>query len=296
MVTEIKYKLADYDGGLDAHPVPEAVGQLWLVGSWWELHFKHAREFVNGELTEYVLEALPLDNRSCLISVCEPETDGEILCTFLLPDTSADGFMRDLDHSLGELEASDAEKNDESLDWSADHDRREPTDFTVRAKAVIGQQLELRASSRGYELCSGGGQRVALVGLYGASGDLVRLVCAEGSWRLNKRRKYGWELVIESADGRPIGSYSGRHWAAGGTISMADGVRADFRHNPIRAWNLRVSETRELIATLGGRKLTIHSLPVELYPQAEVVVLAACAVTLLNDSITTPASTGYAGG
>ena len=258
MATEIRYKLADYDGGLDAHPVPEHAGQLWLVGSWWELHFKRGEEFVNGELTDYVLEALPVDNRSCLVSIREPETDGEILGTFLLPDTSADRFMSDLDQSLGELEAGDAEKSGESRDWSADRDRCEPTDFPVRTKAVVGQQLELRSRSRFYELCSSDGQRVALFDLYGASGDLVRLVCAEGSWRLNKRHKYGWELVIESTDGRPIGSYSGRHWASGGTISVADGVQADLRKTPLGVWKLRVPATREPIASLRGRMLTIR--------------------------------------
>ncbi len=78
MATDIKYKLADYDGGLESHPVPESAGQLRLVGSWWELHFAHAKQFVNGELTDCVREASPIDKRSCLVSIRDSGSDNHL--------------------------------------------------------------------------------------------------------------------------------------------------------------------------------------------------------------------------
>ena len=72
--------------------MPEDAGQFRLVGSWWELHFKH--DFVNVELTDYELDSAPIDERSCLVSIRDLEDDRE--CAFVLPSTSADRFMRDL--------------------------------------------------------------------------------------------------------------------------------------------------------------------------------------------------------
>jgi hypothetical protein len=281
MAQEIKYKFANYDGGLEAHPVAERAGSFVLSGSWWELHFKHTYEIANGELSDYLLEALPIDKKSCLVSIREPEDDGEILCSFVLPDTSAERLLSDLDQRSGELEAGDADPA-VSHDGSADPGQKEPTDFPVRMKELAGQQLQLAPRSRFYELRSRDDQLAALLDLYGASGDLVRLVCADGSWRVNERHKHGWDLVIESADGRPVGSYAGRHWVSGGTICLADGGEADLRQSPFGVLNLRVASTREPIATIRGRKLTVHSLPAEIYSRAEVLVLTACAVPLLT--------------
>jgi hypothetical protein len=109
MAKEIKYKFANYDGGLEAHPVAERAGSFVLSGSWWELHFKHTYEIANGELSDYALEALPIDRRSCLVSIREPEDDGEILCSFVLPDTSAERLLSDLDQRSTEQEAGEAE-------------------------------------------------------------------------------------------------------------------------------------------------------------------------------------------
>jgi hypothetical protein len=298
LTTETKYKLVDYDGGLEAHPVREPTGQLRLVGSWWELHFKHVKVFVNGELSDYVLEALPVDRRSCLVSIREPAPDEEILCTFLLPNTPADRFMRDLDHNLHELQTRDDAEGAESHDSSTDHDRFEPADFQIRMNALVGQQLELRSRSRSYELCSNADQQVALFDLSGVSGDLVRLVCAEGSWCLNKRRKYGWELVIESSDGQHTGWYSGHGLLPGGTILLPNDVQIDLRR-VLRGRKLEVRETGERILHIRGNRppctLTIHSMPAPIYSQAVVATLTTCAVMLLEDMIPMPAVSGGGG-
>lgn len=293
MATEIKYKLANYDGGLEEHPVPEHAGQLWLVGGWWELHFKDAQEFVNGELTDYVLDALPVDDRSCLVSIREPGSDGEILCTFLLPGTSADRFMSDLDQSLSTLEAGKAGKSGDSHDGSDDRDPRDPTDFPVSMKALVGDELRLSFPSTGRtgagalkgSLESSSCQVVAWLRLYGPAG-LVEMVCREGTWCLRKRRKYGWELLIESSGGRHVGWYSGRRWLVGGTIILADGTRVDLRRSRKLGWNLRVSETRDPIVEVsryrsGSLSLTIQSLPADIYSEAAIVVLTTCAVLML---------------
>jgi hypothetical protein len=290
VTTEIKYKLVEYDGGLEAHPVRERTGQLWLVGSWWELHFKRAHAFVNGELSDYMLEALPVDRGSCLVSIRQPGAGGEILCTFLLPNTSADRFMSDLDHNLRELESWDDAEGAASRYSSTDRDRFQSADFQVQMNAVVGQQLKLASRSRFYELCSDDGQPVALFDLSGISGDLVRLACAEGSWRLNKRRKYGWELVIESCDGQHAGWYSGHGLLPGGTIFLANDAQIDLRRT-LRGRKLELRETGERILDIRGnrppRTVTIHSMPAAIYSQAVVAVLTTCAVLLLEDMIPT---------
>ena len=108
MATDIKYKLADYDGGLESHPVPESDGQLWLVGSWWELHFAHIKQFVNGELADYVLEASPSDKRACLVSIRGSGSDRGVQCSFVLPRTPAERFTSELGKRLRELDAERA--------------------------------------------------------------------------------------------------------------------------------------------------------------------------------------------
>jgi hypothetical protein len=290
VTTEIKYRLVDYDGGLEAHPVREPRGELRLVGSWWELHFKHVKVFVNGELSDYVLEALPVDRRSCLVSIREPAPDDEILCTFLLPDTPADRFKCDLDQSLRVLEGRDDAEDAESGYPSTDHDRFEPTDFQVRMNALVGQQLELRSRSRFYELCSDDDQQVALFDLSGVSGELVRLACAEGSWRVCKRRKYGWDLVIESWEGQHAGWYSGHGLFPGGTIFLAHDAQIDLRRT-LRGRKLELRDTGERILDIRGNRppctLTIHSMPASIYSEAVVATLTTCAVILLEDMIPT---------
>ena len=145
MSEDIRYRLADYDGGLEAHPVPERAGQLRLVGSWWELHFKQTFEIANGELTDYVLEALAVDDKSCLVSIRDGEGEREILCSFVLPTTSAGHFSSDLDERLRELAAAEDEGEAESGRDSPDRAQgdRAATDFLVRLQPIAGERLEI---------------------------------------------------------------------------------------------------------------------------------------------------------
>lgn len=161
-------------------------------------------------------------------------------------------------------------------------------DFPVGMKALVGEKLRLRR----YGLASKSGQRVASNGLYGW-GTLAEMVCADGAWCLKKRRKYGWELVIESRDGRHVGWYSGRRWAPGGSITLTGGARVDLRPSLSRGWKLQVAGTRQRVADIHGygwsrRSLTMRSIPTEIYTEAEVVVLTACAVLILWNSIKAP--------
>jgi hypothetical protein len=283
---DIKYKLAGYDGGLESYPVPESAGQLWLVGSWWELHFKHGHRvrIANGELTDEVLEALPIDNRSCLVSIRELK-NREILCSFVLPNTSADRFASDLDDRLGEIADGMAEPEYAEPEYAAD-DRDQG--FPVRLRAVLGQQLRLRGTGpkpyRLYELAATGDERLALLSLlYGDA--LAQMSCNEGTWFLKRARKYGWELVIESSEGRHVGRYSGHHWLSGGTIFLANNAQVDLRGS-YRGWKLEVRDTGERILDIRGRRppstLTVRSQPVEIYSEAALAILTTCAVLLLD--------------
>lgn len=163
---------------------------------------------------------------------------------------------------------------------------------------MVGEKLWLRSTSKkpfmDCELETGD-RWVASLSLYGGD-ELARMVCADGAWVLKKRLKYGWELVIESSDGRHVGWYSGRHWLPGGTIFLAGGAQVDLRRSLYGGWKLQVTETHRRIMDMRGygfsRPLTIRSLPAEIYSEAQVVVLTTCAVLMLSRSVGGPGPTG----
>jgi hypothetical protein len=313
VATDIKYKLADYDGGLESHPEPESDGQLWLVGSWWELHFAHVKQFVNGELTDYVLEASPIDKRSCLVSIRDSGSNRVLQCSFVLPSTPAKRFTSDLGKKLRELDAERA--GIAELGFRPADRRTAARDvaaaFPVRMQMTVGDPLEVvpadAAPSRSelglkgvqkfapsptsahysYEVLAPSG-RVAAFGLGGQAG-LAWMACADGSWRLTKRRPLGWELVIESRDGQPVGSYSGRRWVPGGTISLIAGTRIDLRRAFGGRWKLCITDVQGCFLDIRTSKsregltmvLTIRSEPPST-SHAIVATLTACAVVLLE--------------
>ena len=308
MARDIKYHLTGYDGGLEAHPVPEHAGQLWLVGSWWELHFKHADRIVNGELTDYLLDAAPIDKRSCLVSILDLENDRE--CAFVLPSISADRFMSDLEERLREM-AADQARIAELGRQNADPDpagQRLATAFPARINMTAGEQLEIapirslnELGLRGlrklmgdvpppdcYEVRAPDG-RVAALGMGRRQAELAWMACADGSWCLKKRRPLGWELVIESLDGQHVGWYSGRHWIAGGTISLVAGTQFDLRRALNRRWKLCQTDSRESFLDIrtstspGGLTmlLSVRSVPPST-SDGLVATLTACALLLLE--------------
>jgi hypothetical protein len=91
----------------------------------------------------------------------------------------------------------------------------------VDVGAVVGEPLRLQSRTRkavgDYQLRTGSGQSVGYVGVFGrratgpfASGEIAHMASATDAWRLKSDRPWGWELTIESIDGRQVGSYSGR--------------------------------------------------------------------------------------
>ena len=138
-----------------------------------------------------------------------------------------------------------------------------------------------------YEVVASRG-RVAALGLGGQAG-LAWMACADGSWRLNKRRPLGWELVIESSDGQPVGWYSGRRWVPGGTISLIAGTHIDLRRAFGGRWKLRITDAQDCFLDIRTAKsrggptmvLTVRSEPPST-SQAIVATLTACAVVLLE--------------
>ncbi len=160
-------------------------------------------------------------------------------------------------------------------------------EFPARLEAAAGAELRVAQSdpttSLEYELRGPGG-RIGLVIL--SFGKVVaRMACAEDAWDLSKRRPHGWELLISSPDGRPVGWYSGRHRPPGGTISSIDGAEADLRRSLNRQWRLQSADGKERFADIriSGAPpaqeiaLALRSLP----PDAHMVLLTACAVMLL---------------
>lgn len=314
MARDIKYHLRDYDGGLEAHPVPEHAGQLWLVGSWWELHFKRANRFVNGEFTDYVLDAAPIDNTSCLVSIRDLENDLE--CSFVLPSTPADRFMHDLGERLRELAAEQAGIAELGLQ-NADRNptgQRPATAFPARMQMTAGEQLQIaptassnklgltglhkfvasEGSHHSYEVLAPDG-RVAAFGMGVRPAELAWMACADGSWCLKKRLPLGWELVIESWDGQHVGWYSGRRWLPGGTISLVAGTQFDLRRALNRHWKLCQTDSRGSFlhirtSTSRGGLTMLLSVRSMLPSTTEGILatLTACAVLLLEATFSGP--------
>ena len=138
-------------------------------------------------------------------------------------------------------------------------------EFPVFLSATVGRDLRLVGTKNEYALVAGGG-RAGAISLLGGFW-LAHVACREGDWFLTRRRKHGWEFVIEAEDRSQVGLYSGRRWRAGGTILMADWTRADLRRTIGRTWNLETADRRPLAAIgMSGLKrnkarVTIRSLP-----------------------------------
>jgi hypothetical protein len=144
-----------------------------------------------------------------------------------------------------------------------------------------------------YELLANDRRRIARVTLRGVH-ELARVECAEGAWRVLKRRRWGWELTIEHADGRPAGWYSGRRWRAGGTIALSTGTQLDLCRPLPGVWKLRTTDTRESIMDMRGygpwsTRLMIRSLPIGI-TGAHVAILTACAVMMLERTLRVPSA------
>jgi Protein of unknown function (DUF2510) len=188
------------------------------------------------------------------------------------------------------------------------------SDFPVAIAGVVGEKLRVLATdpelsardrrelglSRGqwvgmgiasvarhsYDVLAAGGRVGALE--FGGEAGLARIACAAGAWCLKKRRPLGWELIIESTEGRHVGWYSGRRWLPGGTIYLTDDTQVALRRSLKGGWELRTTNTRQRFAHIRASHrrsmaLTIESLPSGI--TADLVVLTACAVVILEAAL-----------
>lgn len=149
--------------------------------------------------------------------------------------------------------------------------------------------------SQSYDVLGGGG-RVGLLD-FGGQPELARMACVDGAWRLENRRQFGWEFLIESSDGQHVGSYSGRRWLPGGTIFLADGAQVALQPSLTGRWKLRTRSDRQSFVEIrksdnGPMALTIRSFPAEI-TKASVVILTACAVLLLEWTVAHVRSVGF---
>jgi hypothetical protein len=190
------------------------------------------------------------------------------------------------------------------LDMSSDLDPTKAVSFpgslgtavgdVVRAVPVNAKQPRtaawwVRGACDVYDVLAVGGKAGVIDGI---SSGAPRMASAEGTWRLEKRRRFGWEYVLVDSDGQDAGWYAGRRWLPGGRISLNDGTQADLRRSFRPPWKLQTTATHERcvdISKARGRTgstltLTIRALPrpaVDLH----VLMLTACAVILLEDTV-----------
>lgn len=162
----------------------------------------------------------------------------------------------------------------------------------MRMGEVIGERLQLRWNGQKgperYELAAPDERRVALLSLNGPE-ELARMECAEGTWRVHKRSRHGWDMIIESTAGRQVGSYASRRWLPGGTIALRSGTQLDLKRPLPGVWKLQKTDTTERIVDIRGHRsasaaLTIHS-QAGLVTDAHVAILAACAVVMLERTL-----------
>jgi hypothetical protein len=179
-----------------------------------------------------------------------------------------------------------------------------PNDFPVRMADVVGERLRFRRceprESHIHELMSIGG-RVGSVSLFGSS-RLALVACAEGSMSLTKRRQCGWQLLIRRPDGKNLGLYSGRRWLSGGTIILTSGVEVGLEHGVLGMWTIHSLASHERLASLrAGSRLRDRELGMTMASSVArrdefpLVVLVACAVVMLDQSVTGVASAAGAG-
>ena len=138
-----------------------------------------------------------------------------------------------------------------------------------------------------YDVLAGDDRVGALV--FGGTGAVARMTCADGDWRLQKRRRFGWELLIESGEGQRCGWYSGRKWLSGGTLSLTDGAQFDLRRSLNRRWKLRPVDGGDPfleIRTSGipsAQRVAVAILSRPGGPnESRLVVLTACAIVMLD--------------
>ncbi|HSO99129.1 MAG TPA: hypothetical protein VLP43_09275 [Solirubrobacteraceae bacterium] len=125
--------------------------------------------------------------------------------------------------------------------------------------------------------------------IMGGANALASMICADGAWRLKKRRPFGWELFIESYDGRHLGWYSGRHWLPGGAIILIDGTRFDLRRTLRLRWKLQATDDKQRLldirtsGTPGAQIVAVTVWGALADPtQGNVLVLTSCAVLMLQ--------------
>lgn len=174
-------------------------------------------------------------------------------------------------------------------DKRSPQDRR--TDSAPDVELTAGDELTVVPSDRrryGYYRVLTGDFRIGSLRL-GGRNVLARMVWAESAWCLKKRHGLGWELVIESSDGRDVGRYSRRHWLPGGTIALTNGTQVDLRRSLSRRWKLRASHTKEQLVDIhvaGAPSAQKVSVAVRSLPAGNtdwtVIVLTSCAVLMLD--------------
>lgn len=175
-------------------------------------------------------------------------------------------------------------------------------DFPLKMDAVIGEQLRLLPTDRvrspwrmgvragaaaihySYDLIAGEA-RIGSIELGGSgSNQLARLASAEGDWSVAKRRPLGWDLVVVTPDGGVAGTYTGRPWLSGGTLSIADTAPVLLRRSPTGRWRLQTrKETLVDIRPTGPSMIIgLRSQPADAINQAHLLVLTGCAVVLFH--------------
>lgn len=164
--------------------------------------------------------------------------------------------------------------------------------FELALDDFLGEGLRLQLAgdrAANFEVVSALQKRIATLS-WGRTGELMRMKCSAGEWWLWKRRRLGWELIIQSPLGELVGWYSGRRWRAGGTIFLKAGPELDLVKSLVGRWTLRTVDSAQPIMHLHGssvmrslpRRIELVSAPSSL-ADLPVAVLTAFAIAVLDE-------------
>jgi hypothetical protein len=169
----------------------------------------------------------------------------------------------------------------------------------VRLKALVGASVRVVTGDDdpliGYDVVIAG-DRIGSVSV-GSGPGLATMLSADAVWYLKKRRRSGWDFIIESSDGQQAGSYAGRRWLPGGMISVSGAKQLDLRRSLPRRWRLQTTDKRKRLVDIRDTgnpgapdlALTIWSFPPGTPRDQHLILLTASAIVIAERTVAMPA-------
>jgi hypothetical protein len=155
--------------------------------------------------------------------------------------------------------------------------------FPLDLRLAAGQCLRLTAATRGWVLRANDNALVASI----QTTPAPTITCPDDSWRLIKRKRFGWSAALERcSDGAHLGTYRPHLSRAGGTLSLPSfGAATLTKQLGRQTWVLRAADRRSNLATIRAGRPVIEISVSEAsarVPALHLLLLTTCAIILLD--------------